>query len=180
MRLLTIVMMGLISIAPAKAADFYVGAGVGLFLFDSTVNTPVGKLVDQGGDAPAYRIFAGVDHVFGNRLFLGGEVLAGVTAGRSRLLLAGQDFTVEVPFYTETVLRAGWRTRGNSAFYLRLGAMVAQVTDGGRTGWRAAPLIGFGAEIPFSGGYLAGLDVSWTDLDGLEIWQGGVRLGYRW
>lgn len=163
----------------AQANDFYIGGGMSMFLFDSTVQTPVGKLVDQGGDAPAYRIFAGYDYVFENRLFIGGEVLAGVTAGRSRLVLGGQDLTVEVPFYTETVARIGWRTRGNSSFYARLGAMVAQVTDGGQTGWRAAPLVGLGAEVPIGRGWFAGVEASWTELNGLEIWQAGFRVGLR-
>jgi hypothetical protein len=178
LRIIAFVALAMVASQPVKA-QLYVGAGVGMFLFDSTVQTTTTKLVDQGGDAPDYVLFAGYDHRFENGLFVGGEILGGVTAGRSRLVLNGQDYTVEVPVFTETVVRLGWRTRGNSAFYMRLGAMLAEVSEGGRTSWRGAPLIGFGAEVPFRGGFYAGAEVSWTDLDGLEIWQGRIRIGYR-
>lgn len=165
--------------APAQVSPF-VGARAGMMLFDSTVQAGPIKLVDQGGDAPAYALFGGADYRFGNGLFLGAEALLGTSAGRSRLVMNGVDYTMSIPVYAEAALRAGWRMRSGAAFYLRAGGMFADVQEGPRGGWRASPLVGIGAEIPFHGGWFARLDASWSDLAGLEVWQAGAGVGWRW
>lgn len=177
-----VALAALLCLAPAAQAEMslFAGARAGMMLFDSTAHTPVGKIVDMGGDAPAYAVFAGADYRAASGWFIGGEVLAGTSAGRSRLVMRGVDYTLSIPLYTEAAVRAGWRMHSGAAFYLRGGVMAADVQEGGRSGWRTSPLVGLGAEVPFRGGWFARIDASWADLGGLEVWQAGGGVGWRW
>jgi len=175
----------------ASSVSPFVNVRVGMNLYDTTLTTttPTGapfKAVDQGGDAMRVDLGGGVDWRSARGFVLGAEASLGATSGRSRLMAAGVDYSWRAPVVSEIALRAGWRSAAGAGIILRVGTTVAQVrTDlNGRdsSSWEAGLLVGVSAEVPIGTASPAfvRIDVSRSEVTGVEMWAGTVGIGYRW
>lgn len=140
-----LLMIGFISIAPAKAADFYISAfGTATFL-DATVRRPTGSTTDAGGDGlgAGLRVGAGWRPV--NRLYTGAEIEGLVqfdTVSRVQALNYTQSIYGAVGLYG----RVGYEWPDRGMVFLRAGGAWVDASQGGYT----TPTIGGGLEIYLS------------------------------
>ena len=158
--------------APAQG---YVNAFAGMAVFDSTVSVGGVKLVDQGGDAAVGGLRIGYGHRWPSGLYLGAEVEGFAAHGRSRAVVNGVGYSLDLRGGVGGFARLGWVPHGGSSlFFARAGVQMLSVSRG----WDAVPALGVGAEVPFAGSWYARADLTYA-WNGVETYQGTIGIGRR-
>lgn len=128
----------------AQAQEFYINPFAGMLVTDTTARVgqnPVQIVPDMGGDALMAGVRLGIQST-GDFLY-GAELEAFGANGRSRLMLNnGDTYTVNYDYGMGAYGRIGWRTRGQSLAFFRVGVLNTNVDT--RVDF------GIGAEVPFS------------------------------
>lgn len=149
MRLLMIAMMGLISIAPAKATEFYIGVlGTATFI-DSTVNnrlTGANEAVDVGGDGFGAGLRAGAGWRPARALYIGLEA-EGIRQINTSSRYSPADYRATLLYSGAVFGRVGYEWEGRGMVFLRGGYAAIRIQG---TEWLNTPAIGGGLELYLS------------------------------
>lgn len=147
--LLTIMMMGLISIAPAKSTELYIGGfGTATFI-DSTIRnrvTGVNEAVDVQGDGFGAGLRAGAGWRPVNRLYVGLE-LEGIRQINTSSRYSPYDYRATILYSGAAFARAGYEWEGRGMVYIRGGYSAIRIQG---TEWLNTPAFGGGLEVRLS------------------------------
>lgn len=154
-------------------AQGYVGAFAGVTVLDSTVVVDDTKLVDQGGDAAMAGLRAGWGHRWPAGLYLGAEAEVFAAQGRSRAVVNGVGYSLDINGGAGGFARVGWETRGSALFYGRAGVQGIWTNQG----TQVVPAVGIGAEVPFAPRWRARVDITYA-WNGVEYYQMVVGVSF--
>jgi hypothetical protein len=150
-----------------------VGAFAGVTVLDSTVVVGDTKLVDQGGDAAMAGLRAGCGYRWPAGLYLGAEAEVFASQGRSRAVVNGVGYSLDLNGGTGAFARVGWETRGSALFYGRAGVQAIFTSQG----TQVVPAIGIGAEVPFAPRWRARVDITYA-WNSVEYYQMTAGVAY--
>lgn len=153
---------------PANA-EVYANPFAGMTVFDSTVTVGGTKLIDQGGDAVIGGVRLGIQSE-GSFLY-GAELEAFGGTGRSRAIVNGETYSVNLDYGVGAYARIGWRTRGQALGFFRIGVLNTNIDT--RVDF------GAGAEIPISNRMRFRIDLGYAPGD-IEFYRltGGIVIAF--
>lgn len=181
-RLLMILTMGLISIAPAKATEFYIGAFGSAAFLDSTVVNPrtsQNEAVDVGGDGFAIGLRAGAGWRPFNRVYTGVEI-EGVRYLNTSSRYSPLDYRATLLYNMASFGRVGYEWPDRGMVFIRGGYAAIRVQG---AEWLNTPAIGGGLELYLSPRWNLRLDATHylaagrADLESTMI-TGGLTLRF--